>query len=197
VPALLRALTATTRLMLLHGGVSRPPPSRRTTHRWKKLRCPGSDGFSPTSRAASSAESEATITRTPCAVSAASTPPASSVDTHARTPLSRNMPTISTASARLPTTAAVTSCPIRRVCSGKDRTRLDSAQISASISRCTRLRVAGKTLATHASPLQTGCGRTRSGPGCETSRRPTGRRSTATKTSNIGGRSSRWRRGMA
>lgn len=100
----------------LHRGVAPPPPSERTTHRWNMLRCPASADGSPTSRAASSAESAATITRTPCAVSAASTPPASSVDTHAGTPLARNMPAISSASARLPTTAAVTSRPMSRVC---------------------------------------------------------------------------------
>jgi hypothetical protein len=56
----------------------------------------------------------ATSTRTPCAWSCGSCPPASSADTAALTPLLRNMPTISSASMRLGTAVMDTVAPSGR-----------------------------------------------------------------------------------
>ena len=63
---------------------------------------------------ATASSAGATSTRTPCTWSCGSCPPASSADTAARTPLLRNMPTISSASVRLGTAVMGTVAPSGR-----------------------------------------------------------------------------------
>src|SRR5262249_56028967 len=71
----------------------------------------GTSSASASSRRAAASSEAATSTRTPCNCSCGSTPPASSADTAARRPLLRSMPTISSASVRLPTTTTGTVAP--------------------------------------------------------------------------------------